>query len=220
MRACDLNVAPTSVNEARRMAKLLKGMGVGCVAVEHGDPSVARQLVNVFEEEGVEAYTRVTLEISDWQRGIELVRRASRLYNIVVVKPKTAEAARLAARDPRVALLQLTPGMARYMDKSQAQMLREGGAAVEIRLLPLLYGGDPRSALRGLMIIARRAAAYEAVFVATSGARSAWELWHPAIVRGLLVSIGLPENIAKLAVTGYPRSIVRLKALKSLASEG
>jgi ribonuclease P/MRP protein subunit RPP1 len=136
------------------------------------------------------------------------VRRLALQYDIVAVKPKTAEAARLAARDPRVSLVQLPPGMARYMDKSQVAMLREGGGAIELKLLPVLYSGDPRTTLRGLMIIARRAAAYEAPLVATSGARSVWEILSPMHIRGLLVSFGLPESIAKLAVSGYPLSLV------------
>jgi ribonuclease P/MRP protein subunit RPP1 len=206
---CDLNVEPRDEAEARRMAEKLASVGVRCVAVEASDAEKARTLAGVFEDVGVEAYTRYTVEAKEWSAALNLVRRLVEHYDIIAVKPRTAEAARLAARDPRVALVQLSPGMARYMDRSQVLMLREGGGAIELKLLPILYSADPRSTLRGLMIIARRAAAYGAPLAATSGARSLWEIITPFHARAILVSFGLPENIAKLAVTSYPYSVVR-----------
>ena len=214
MKICDLHIAPRSLRDAYDMARLMARMRVKCVAVDNSDPSKAREYARVFEEAGLETYTRTTIEADNWGKALRGIRRASLHYDLVVVKPKSAEVARHAARDPRVALIQLPPGMARYMDKSQAHLLREGGTGVEVSMLPLLYGDDPRRSLRGIMIISRRAAAYEAIIVATSGARSKWELWHPASIRALLVSFGLPENTAKLALTGYPESIVFSKRLR------
>jgi len=214
LRICDLHIAPRSLRDAYEVADLAHRMGYRCVAVDNPDPQEAKEYAKPFIEAGIEAYTRVTIESDNWGKALKMIRRASPRYDLVVVKPKSAEVARHAARDPRVALIQLPPGMARYMDKSQARLLREGGAGVEIVLLPLLYGDDPRRSLRGVMIISRRAAAYESMIIVTSGARSRWELWSPAAARALLVSFGVPENIALLALSGYPLSIVSSKRLQ------
>jgi ribonuclease P/MRP protein subunit RPP1 len=206
---CDLNVEPKDEKEASSIAEKLASVGVRCVAVEASNPENARRLAEVFRKSGLEAYTRYTVEAKDWGAALNLVRRLVEQYDIVAVKPKSAEVARMAARDPRVSLVQLSPGMARFMDRSQVLMLREGGGAIELKLLPILYTADPRSTLRGLMIIARRAVAYGAPLAVTSGARSIWEIITPMQMRAILISFGLPENIAKLAITSYPYSIVR-----------
>ena len=210
MKPCDSLVSPRDVEEAERLASLYARIGVGMVLVEAPEPRLARDLARVFQGHGIEAYTRTTIEVKEWGRGVAEVRRAAQAYDIVVVRPRSAEVARLAARDPGVAFIQLPPGMARYMDRSQALMLREGRAAAEIRLSTLLRPGDPRRGLRGLMVIARRAAAYEAPLVVGSGARLAWEAWPPQSVVGLLVSFGVPEPLARLYVYKNCRSLVRL----------
>jgi ribonuclease P/MRP protein subunit RPP1 len=208
LKICDLHVAPRSLRDAYEIANELHSMGFSCVAVDNPDPHKASELAKPFREAGLETYTRITIEAEKWQKALKNIRRAVLTHDLIIVKPRNAEVARYAARDPRVALVYLPPGMARYMDKSQAHLLREGGSGVEVCLRPVLYGDDPRRTMRGLMIISRRAAAYEARLVVTSGARSKWEIWHYASMRAVLVSFGLPENIAKLAVTGYPASIV------------
>ncbi|HIQ23551.1 MAG TPA: hypothetical protein EYH50_00700 [Pyrodictium delaneyi] len=212
MKSVDLALEPRSLRDAMEMASLAKMMGYRLVAIENSDPQRAREYARVFTEEGIEALTRITIEADSWGMTVNILKRIALNFDLVAVKPKSVEAVRLAARDPRVGLVVLSPGMARYMDKSQAAMLREGGAAVELRFLPLLHGGDPRAGLRGTMIIARRAAAYEAPLVVTSGARTRWEMWHPRTMHAMLVAFGLPENIAKLAITGYPAAIVNTKA--------
>ena len=205
---CDLCIEPRGPEEARALARLLARLGYRLVAVEAEPLDRARALAEEVSREGLRALTRVTVEARDWAEAVKRLRRLQG-YDLVAVRPRTAEAARLAARDPRVALVQLSPGMARYMDKSQALMLREGGAAAEIRLRPLLYGGDPRQALRGFMVIARRAAAYEAPLVVSSCARSPWEAWPPATVAGLLASMGIPPGHTRLMLGGYCRIALR-----------
>ena len=200
---CELCIAPRGVEEARGLARLLRSLGFRWVAVDASTPERARALAEVVRGEGVEAYSRVTVEASDWSQAARMVKRLYEEVDLVAVRPRSAEAARHAARDRRVAVVQLSPGMARYMDKSEAMLLRESGSVVEVRLSTLLGGGDPRLGLRGVMVIARRAAAYEAAFAASSCARSVWEAWPPMSVVGLLASFGVPVPAARLAVTGY-----------------
>ncbi len=216
MKPCDLGLVACGRRAGEQLAQMLLRLGYRVAAVECSDPRGAAEAARALREAGLEAYTRATVEAERWQDVVRQVARLSLSYDLMAVKPRSAEAARLAARDPRVSLVTLTPSMARYMDKSQALMLREGGSVVELRLLPLLRGGDPRAALRGIMIIARRASAYDAAFTVTSGARSPWQLWPPASARALLEAFGVPPQLALLALTAYCR-----KALdKALAGEG
>jgi len=218
MKSCDLQLEPRSIEEAEAMAMLLAAMGVGVAAFEAEEVDRARAYAEAAKRHGIEAYTRRTIEAKSWADALkEIARAEARGYDIVAVRPRSAEAARLAARDPRVAIVQLPPGMARYMDRSQALMLREGDTVVEVRLLPLLRPGDPRAALRGAIVITRRAAAYGAAFILSSGARTRWELWSPASARGLLEAFGVPPHISLLALTGYCRQALR-KRLASAAA--
>ncbi len=213
MKACDLQLSPRSIEEAEAIAELAAAMGLRVVAFESEELEKARAYVEAAKRHGLEAYTRRTIEARSWvEAAKEVARVAARGFDIVAVRPRTAEAARLAARDPRVAIVQLPPGMARYMDRSQALMLREGGTVAEVRLLPLLRPGDPRTALRGIMVIVRRAAAYGAAFTVSSGARTRWELWSPASTRALLESFGVPPQLALLSLTSYCRQALH-KAL-------
>jgi ribonuclease P/MRP protein subunit RPP1 len=205
LRACDSLVAPKSKKNAEDIARLYSSIDVGLVFVEAKDYDRLKEYIQIFKEYGIEALSRITIEVHDWLTAIGNVRAYSQKYDIVAVKPKTAEAARLAARDPRVTVVQLPPSMARYMDRSQALMLREGSAVIEVKLLPLLYHDDPRRTLRGIMIITRRAVAYEAPLVVGSGAREVWEVWHPRQVIALLSSFGLPVSVCKSIVLGNCR---------------
>ncbi len=197
----DLCVRPRNPAEAEAMARRMASMGYGAVGVE-GEA----QLVKPFIEAGLVAVTRVTVEAETGAEALRLVRRIRGSYSIVALRPRGVEAARLAARDGRVDVVVLPPGMARYMDRSEARLLRLGGGVVEVHLRSVLEK-DGRG-LRGLMIIARRAVAYDTPFTVSSCATSAWELWHPYSVRGLLVSLGVPENHARLAVTAYPMQAI------------
>ncbi len=204
----DLCVSPRSSGEAREMARLLKAMGFRGVAVEGGGACMEE-----FRLEGLEAYSRVTIRASTGAEVAAKARQARARFDIVAVKPASAEAARTAARDPRVDLVVLPPSMARYMDRSEARLLEQGGGCIELRLSYVLSGGDPRRRLRGLMIIARRAAACDACLVVTSNARDRWGLWSPYTAAALLTSMGIPWMHAVSSLTVNPASILRLRGV-------
>lgn len=204
----DLCVSPRSRGEAAEMARLLRLLRVRGVAVERGVG------VEEFRRAGLEAYTRVTIRAGSGSEVAVKVREARRLYDIVAVKPSTAEAARMAARDPRVDLVVLPPAMARYMDKSQARLLELGGGCIEVWLSHLLSGGDPRRTLRGILIIARRAAANDACLVVSSNAKTRWGLWSPYSAMALLECMGLPHTAALSALTVNPAMVVRMRGLQ------
>ncbi len=205
----DLCLAPR-VEHVEAMARMLSEWGIKLVGVEASSPNVeVRKTLEVFKSYGIEALTRITIEASSRRELLQAIRAARRRFDILAVKPRTGETARLAARDGRVDLVVLEPGMARYMDRSEALLLRQGGGMIEIQLASVMSLSPRR--LRGFMIIARRAAVYEAPFTVSSCATSLWELWHPQAVRSLLVSVGVPEHIAKLALTVYPRRLLKVK---------
>lgn len=208
MKACDSLVAPKSTGDAESIARLYSSIGVGIVFVEARDHSLAREYTRIFRDYGIEAFSRITIEVYDWRKSVHSIREYSREYDIVSVKPKTVEAARLATRDPDTRIIQFPLAMARYMDKSQALLMREGSAVAEVKLSPLLYSSDPRRSLRRIMVLVRRAAAYEIPLVLGSGATSVWKIWHPWHVVALLYSFGLPLNTCKSIVFGNCRLAV------------
>ncbi len=187
------------------MARVASRMGLRLVGVEVAGDS--RALLKPFLEEGLEALARLTIRASTAREAAEAVRRYRRLYDILAVEPEGVEAARFAARDGRVDVVSLPPGMAKYMDRSEARLLLQGGGVVEVPLSAVVERGE--RGLRGLMIVVRRAVAYDAPFTVSSCARSEWEMWPPYSVAGLLVALGVPEHRALLAVTGYPASAAR-----------
>ncbi len=199
----ELCLRPKSIREAEAMADYAALMGIRYVGVEARE----RSLLKPFIDHGVEAFTRITIEASSAREAVEAVRKVRGLYDIVAVKPKGVEAARFAARDGRVDVVTLTPGMARYMDRSEARLIQLGGGVIEIPLNQVLERGA--RGLRAAAIIARRASAYDTPFTISTCATSVYEMWHPRSLQGLLVSLGVPENHALLAVSGYPISVLR-----------
>ena len=209
MKTYDLCVAPRSERDLVEMASVLSELGYKGVAL---DVSFSRveygRAKTIFAKEGLELLSRVTFEAVSGKEVVEKARKFRLSYDIVAVRPLSAEAARVAARDPRVSLILLPPNMARYMDRSQARMLAMGGGCIEVCFRHILEGGDPRKRLRGIIIVVRRAIAFETCLVVTSCARTVWELWPTASLRGFLVSFGLSEHQAKLIVHTNPRLVV------------
>jgi ribonuclease P/MRP protein subunit RPP1 len=178
-------------------------MGYRIVGVEARDKS----LLKPFVDAGLEALTRLTIRARAASEAAEAVRSARRYYDVIAVEPEGVEAARFAARDGRVDVVSLKPGMARYMDRSQARLIAQGGGVIEVPLNPTIERGE--RGLRALMIVARRAVAFDAPFTVSSCARTMWEMWPPYSLAGLLIALGVPEHHALLAVTAYPASAIR-----------
>ena len=195
MSYVDFCLRPRSVKDAEKMAELIPRLGISVVGVE-GD----KGMLKPFIDRGIETYHRITIKASNAGEAVRMLREARGRYDIVALYPANVETARLAARDERVDIVHLVPAMAKYMDRSEALLLRMGGGVIEVGLSRLVRL-EPRQ-LRGFMIIVRRASAYEAPFIASSCATTVWDLWHPRLIQSILVFTGVPENLAKLSVRG------------------
>jgi len=209
LKTYDLCIVPRSERDLMEIASVLGDLGYEGAAL---DVSLSRveygRARTIFAREGLELLSRITFEATSGKEIVEKARKLRLSYDIVAVRPLSAEAARIAARDPRISLILLPPNMARYMDRSQARMLAVGGGCIEVCFCHVLEGGDPRKKLRGIIIVVRRAIAFEACLVITSCARTIWELWPTASLRGFLVSFGLSEQQAKLIVHANPKLVV------------
>jgi ribonuclease P/MRP protein subunit RPP1 len=199
----DLHINPRDKSDAEAMARTAHIMGIRVVGLEASDPGSFQQAAKAFEDYGIEVLSRITIDGSRWTGVLRRLRRVWGSFDIVAVKAQSPEVIRNSARDSRVSLVVLTPQLARYMDRSQAQLLRRGGTLLEVQLRPLLYSKDPRRELRGFAIIVRRAVAYEAPLVLSSAATTVYEMWHPRTVASLLTLLGLSEYQARALTEGY-----------------
>jgi len=209
LKTYDLCIAPRSERDLVEIASMLNDLGYEGAALDISLSRVDyRRAKTIFAREGLDLLSRATFEASSGKEVVEKARKLKLFYDIVAVKPLSAEAARIAARDPRISLILLPPNMARYMDRSQARMLAMGGGCIEVCFRHILEKGDPRKKLRGIIVVVRRAIAFEACLITTSCARTVWELWPTASLRGFLVSFGLSEQQAKVIVQANPKLVV------------
>ncbi len=194
----DLYLVPISLNEFREMVKLLNYWKIDLVAIDVISSKLSlNEAKRVARENGVEILSRVTCNATTRREVLECIHRWARSVDLIAVRPLAAEAARVAARDSRVKIVSMDPSMARYMDRSQATLLRQGGGVIELVMDSFIKGSRLSARrLRSFMIIARRAAAFKVNLIVSSGAKTRWDLWHPRVVAGLLIAMGLPETIA------------------------
>ncbi|MET1101404.1 MAG: RNase P subunit p30 family protein [Pyrodictiaceae archaeon] len=211
MKAIDLCVKPRSIEDFKGIAETAIRLGYKALVIETDDPSKFRE---AGKEMGIKVLARTTIRPhskTDLLRALQTIKG----YDVIAVESKSAEVIRHAARDSRVDVIVLAPTMSRYMDRSEARLLRQGGGLIEFWLSRLLTTSGPRPwrRLRSLMIIARRALAYQASLAVSSCARSLWELWHPRSIVSLLVTLGIPEVHAKTIVYVNPLKLVSSKGI-------
>ncbi|AEM38695.1 RNase P subunit p30 [Pyrolobus fumarii 1A] len=199
-------IKPRTRRDAGDLAALAALTNIGGVAVEVNDDDWGF-VRRVFEDAGLTVLRRVTIEVrkaGDVPRVASEARKKG--YDIVAVLPLSDEAARYAARDERVDLVVVRPGMARLVDSSQAGLHRMGGGAVELQVTPLL---SQKQGFRTLMVVSRRAVAYSVPLVVSSCATTMWEFIPPRSIEALLSALGVPENYAKAFTYSHPWSIAR-----------
>ena len=214
MKYCDLNIDLTqyrSVDQIKPIVDMLTIMSISCVAIQIETQNV-QEYLGIFRREGIDIFTRWTIQAKRWAEIAREVDNLRKKYDIIAVKPLTLETARRSARSKNIDIVTITPFTSRYMDKSQATLLKEHENLAEVSLRPLLLNYKTRKdfyrVLRSILIILRRAAAFNAPLIVTSGARSVFELWHPKSIYSFLVTIGIPENICKQTLLYYPMKLI------------
>ena len=190
---------------------MLTAIGISCVAIQI-DSQNMQEYLNILRREKIDTFTRWTIQAKHWTEVTREISNLREKYEIIAVKPLSIETARKSARNRNIDIVTITPSTSRYMDKSQATLLKENERLVEVPLRPLLASYKTRKdfyrMLRNIIIILRRAAAFDAPLIVTSGAKSAFELWHPKSIYNFLVTIGIPENICRQIILYYPTKLV------------
>ena len=210
--AMDLCLRPRSVEELEEMIGFAATLGYRAVAVEIPQEQVFSPgtVRRIGEKYGLEVYTRITLRPETKRELLAGLSRAEKRYDVIAVRTRSPEVIRHAARDGRVNLVSLASYQARYMDRSEADLLRQGGGGVEVwfsELLGAVENNDYRR-IRGFEAIIRRAVGYSARIVVPSCAKNKWGLRSPSILVAVLVSTGIPLTLAKTIVYSYPYAVL------------
>ncbi len=211
MKALDLCVKPGSVETLQAVLRLASSMGYEGVAVETTSLELSRgDAKRLSREYGVEVYRRITLRPSSHGEMLKMLAKSHGKYDLLVIESREPDVIRSAARDGRVGLVYISPLQARYMDRSQADLLRLGGGGVEARLADFLRALERRDyrRIRGLEALVRRGVAFGAKIVVGSCSTSLWGLRSPRSVLSILVVLGVPEPVAKTIVYSYPYSVI------------
>ena len=228
MKALDLCIKPRRLQDVRDIARVAGILGYKGFAVELDGAGVDfREVYNAGKEYGVEVYRRATIQAKSKAEMLKKVASVEKKVDVIAVESKTADVIRHAARDSRVDLVSLSTFQARYMDRSQADLLRIGGGAIEVKLkefIEAIETGDVRR-VRGFEAIVRRATAFRAPFVVSTCASNKWETASTASIVSILVSLGIPLSIARITVYSSPIILLRRKSLhrhrfKGESSEG
>ncbi len=144
----------------------------------------------------------------DVGRALARMRRGSDCIKVVEVK--TLDIARYAAVKSGVDIIRMEPEAFKFIDKSEARLIREGGnKPIEISLRSVLK--DPRSLPKLLNAIAK-AFVYNIDIILVSDATEVFELVHPRSAAGIASLAGIPGDLALSYVSTVPfRAIAKIK---------
>ncbi|MCE4624457.1 MAG: hypothetical protein F7C35_01150 [Desulfurococcales archaeon] len=209
----DLCARPPTVEDAINMLALYSRLNYKIVAIEKSPWLDTARIEKAASDAGVQVIWRRTLRASR-PREIQRQLRDSERGEIVAVAAETLEAARFAARNKRVHILTVSPGMERIVDRSTLILFQQRGwGVVEVHLLPVLAATmEPERrldyTLRAMFTIFRRAVGYNLPLVISSCSNSPWLLPHPLHIIGLAALGGIPEEVSIQWVTVNPLSVI------------
>ncbi|MGC9072027.1 MAG: RNase P subunit p30 family protein [Acidilobus sp.] len=203
----DLSVAPSSEDELLGIAAAARAFGYIGIGI---DLELYERVKDKVAELGLRAYPRTTIEAKGKDELFKALS-GSPPNVIVAIAVRHLEAYRYAARSRRVDLIRIDPGSGLLPDKSTLNLFRvRGGGAVEVPLRPLLEGSWSVRELREVLL---RALRRELRLVVVSDARKTKELWHPLHVVGIMRALGLPSELAHLALTSAPGFVISRRGL-------
>ncbi len=113
---------------------------------------------------------------------------------------------RQAATLRGIDVIRVKPSMARYLDKSQANLLKKRDKIVELSLPEYL---SSRNGFYRFSIAIKRIYAYDIPFALASDSSEPVDVWMPDMIQGLLMLIGIPEPYTVLPITVYPLTVIR-----------
>ena len=209
----DLCARPSTVEDAVNMLALYSRLNYKIVAFEKSPWLDTTRIEKAADDVGIRVVWRRTLRAS---RPREIQRQLKGLERdeLIAVAAETLEAARFAARNKRVHILTVSPGMERIVDRSTLTLFQQRGwGVVEVHLLPVLVATmEPERrldyTLRAMFTIFRRAVGYNLPLVISSCSNSPWLLPHPLHIIGLAALGDIPEEVSIQWITANPLNII------------
>ena len=208
-----LNVkdAAATLRAVSKVAKLgYHVIGVPLAAETHGDE--IEKLRTVCGGVGVDFVSRIDLHPRSQADLTRQLRRLRRKFEVVCVACESKEVARQAAKDRRVDLLSfpLLDFRRRFFDRAEAELTRNGLAALEVDVKPLFVLEGP-ARVRLLSYLRREtsiAKSFGVPIVVSSGVSRELLLRKPREMAALSFPFGLDEVSALDAVSLSPVAIV------------
>ena len=165
-------------------------------------------LLDSYAEGDPRFYTRIDVVTGDVGVIRELIRRVRGLVDLVSVTPLSIQAFRAAGRDRRVDIISVDLRSSRWIDRSQARLMKESGSVVEIVFSRLLSNKTSRA-----LNILRRVISFSeesgTPMMVSIGAREVFETRHPRQILHTLYLMGASVVAARNAVSIVPALVVK-----------
>jgi len=210
-----LKINPTEKNPIQNAISRAAEFGYRYIALPFSfEPSSEEieNLKNLCKTVGVEPVLRADLHPRNENELMNNLRRLRRKFDIICVLCDDKEIARHAAKDRRVDLLNFPcfDYRKRFFDRSEAELVHSGNAALEIDVKPLfVLEGPPRirflSCLRREVAIAK---AFGVSMIVSSGVSEERFMRMPRDLASLSYLFGLNTIEALNAVSTNPLAIV------------
>jgi ribonuclease P/MRP protein subunit RPP1 len=210
-----LQLNPKDLVSAARVLTKAAWLGYGFVAIPLSTdthPKDKEKLAEICKRAEIDMVSRVDLQARTRDQLMNNLRKLRRKYEVICVSCENKEVARQAAKDRRVDLISF-PSVdysRRFLDRSEAELIRSGLAAWEIDTKPLfLLEGPART--RFLSTIRREisiAEDFDVPLVLSSGVSNELLLRKPMEIAAIAGLFGLDETSALDSVSTIPVSIV------------
>jgi len=204
---CELYIKPNTLESGWKIIELLVKLNYRIICIEASN-ELYTKLRDKAKEWGVKTCRRITLKTtsdSETKRKLKAIRVK---YDIVSVQPLGLSAARLAARDTRVDLIQLTCSSQRYIDRTELEMIKKNNKILEIPLKELRNNISNVLFLSKIRKVLRVVERHDINIAISSAAETDTDVWHPLHIASLLVLFGLSNTKALLTVTNTPCSLL------------
>jgi len=192
----DSYVCPPTRADLANLLRIQRAMGftsVGlCSETWEREPGAAELGASL----GIKLYRVAVLEAS----GVgEAKKKLSELRgaDVVLGRPRSAEAYRFMSRDSRFNIVEVPPKMMKIIDRGEASLLTIGGGSLGFSLRVLVNRPKNAPIFKDFM---QRVLHWSIPFKLYSSATCAFEAWHPRHVYFLANALGLP---GKRALEGF-----------------
>jgi ribonuclease P/MRP protein subunit RPP1 len=212
-RFVDLSIKPQGLNELKEIIDFAsRFLEISVLGLERG--ALCDEGKRIARDYGVDIVCRITLKGEtrrDIAKGLSKYRKVRDFIRVVEVR--TLDVARYAAVKEGVDVIRFEPEAYRYVDKSQATLIRNGGfKPIEISLRPAILdlGNLPK-----ILEVIRRAFSFDIKIILVSDAMRKYELIHPLSMAGIANLAEVPEDLALSYVSTIPMSVIERSPLKT-----